>query len=373
MTMFISKKQALCTMVAALVMSAMASAAGAFGILYANGLEGGARWDYQTRYFYGQERSLQRGLRYSLQGGSFQAFKNKFTWDTVPTNVQFKRTVQQAFDAWSTVDPATGLGTKLFFRPNLATRVSQKVNHRVSYGAEIDLFATKSAYSWGTGSEGLQGETSTTARYVGNMVKLTSGTTGYNSYAITGSDIWLNCNPEAVWSLAVFRLVLTHEIGHSLGLDDVDVSAGPDGVFIDDNYKDDRPATLRNSFAEKINTRNPAASRHLQLYKVTNDDKGFESSKVHILMESNIDAELIDAYPYLTNDDYAGRQFLYPFVARNSGGVNLSSGSLSSLDGSQSSISSGGLTSVQSIPEPTSVAFMLAGLLVLRRRTSRAG
>jgi hypothetical protein len=58
---------------------------------------------------------------------------------------------------------------------------------------------------------------------------------------------------------------------------------------------------------------NPAASP-LRLFQVTNGDPGFDSPGARILMESNIPRELIGNPFPLQNDDYAGRQFLYPYV-----------------------------------------------------------
>ncbi|MCC6682876.1 MAG: hypothetical protein IT445_18415 [Phycisphaeraceae bacterium] len=370
-------KRILYAAVAVLVINGLASSAGAFGIFdaEADGLHGGSRWDFASIYFNGNERSLQGGLRYSLQGGSYQAFKNQFTWEVVPTNAQFKRTVRKAFEAWTTVDPATGFGTKLRFQSDLSTPVSRRVVSSVRLGAEIDLFAAMSASNWDIEDENLQGETAFSSRHIGNKkIRLTSGTTGYSGYAITGADITLNSNPEAIWTLGWFRLVLAHEIGHALGLADVDV-VGPDGMFIDDNYEDERPAKLRNSFAAKINTTNPAASGHLHLYEVPNDEEGLEHPAVNILMESELDSELYMAYPYLSNDDYAGRQFLYPYVTPPQP-WDLVSGKLSGAEATLSHVSGGNaglLTDTRSIPEPASGALVLAGLLVLRRRTSRAG
>jgi hypothetical protein len=71
---------------------------------------------------------------------------------------------------------------------------------------------------------------------VSGNLKLTSGTTNYPGFAISGADITFNINPQAQYTLTSFRTILTHEIGHALGLADVDVTSGPAGTFIDDNY-----------------------------------------------------------------------------------------------------------------------------------------
>src|SRR5688572_3368041 len=84
------------------------------GVIFSSaGLAGGDRWDAAPRTFFGFERSLNGGLRYSVQGGSYEAFRNLFTWQTLPTVAEFTTAVQQAFGAWTAVDPVTGLGTSL--------------------------------------------------------------------------------------------------------------------------------------------------------------------------------------------------------------------------------------------------------------------
>ncbi|NEO39337.1 MAG: hypothetical protein F6J90_24575 [Moorea sp. SIOASIH] len=55
-------------------------------------LGGGSRWDAAPRTIQGQDRSLDGGLGYSLQGGSYQAFRDLFTWDILPSVNEFERT-----------------------------------------------------------------------------------------------------------------------------------------------------------------------------------------------------------------------------------------------------------------------------------------
>ena len=38
------------------------------------------RWDAAPRYVNGEERSLDGGLRYSIGGGSYEAFRDEFLW-----------------------------------------------------------------------------------------------------------------------------------------------------------------------------------------------------------------------------------------------------------------------------------------------------
>jgi hypothetical protein len=148
-------------------------------------------------------------------------------------------------------------------------------------------------------------------------VTLTSGTTGYASSAIFAADIKMNSNAEALWTLDWFQTILTHEIGHAIGLGDVDFPSTPVS-FIDDDFDGSTSesvlATLTNSWALLVNPYDPSASP-LSLYAVANGDPGLDTFGVHILMESHIDDAFLALDPLLQNDDYGGRQFLYPWVA----------------------------------------------------------
>ena len=87
--------------------------------LTGTGLSGGYRWDADpltvnmggTSY----ERSLDGGLRYSLESGSYEGFRDMFSWSAVPTVDEFVQAIGAAFDAWTALDPVTGLGTALTF------------------------------------------------------------------------------------------------------------------------------------------------------------------------------------------------------------------------------------------------------------------
>ena len=286
-------------------------------------LGGGFRWDADplsvnlggTIY----ERSLDGGLRYSVEGGSFEAFRDMFTWFAVPTVEDFTNAIANAFGAWTSIDPATGLTTALSFVADLSTPVEGTVNGGGlnNRGAEIDLLASIDANSWDPGSTGRQGESFFNT--FNAPVTLTSGTVDYaGTRAIQGADITINSNPGAVYTLDLFRRLLTHEIGHAIGLGDVEGDLNP-GAFIDDNYNGASAATalatLTNSWAGLVNALDPAASL-LSRYTVPFANTGTTAPGVNILMESRglgiaAGNPVTNLVP-LTNDDYGTRQFLYP-------------------------------------------------------------
>jgi hypothetical protein len=298
--------------VALLAWAGIARGAGDYG---GSGLAGGYRWDAAPRTISGRERSLDGGLRYSLQGGSYQAYRDLFAWQIKPSVADFQLAVAQAFHAWTVDDQVTGLGTTLSFLPDLATPVVGTGAGGINAaGAEIDLLAATDANLWNPGDSGTRAETYFST--VSGTVTLTSGTSGYAASPIAGADITLNDNSQAHYTLDIFRLLLTHEIGHALGLADVDVQSGPAGTFIDDNYNGATSATalatLTNSWAKLVNVTNPSASAGLHLYTVANANPGFDTPGVNILMESEgLGGQYGNLTP-MSNDDYGGRQFLYP-------------------------------------------------------------
>jgi len=294
-----------------------------FGFVGAT-LGGGFRWDADPLNVVGVgERSLDGGLRYSVQGGSFQAYRDLFSWTIVPTVADFTQAIADAFGAWTSIDPVTGLSTSLSFVADLGTPV---VGFNIGNGgldvrgAEIDLFGSTDAGFWNVGNTGLQGETRFNT--VNDPVTLTSGTVSYaGARAISGADIIINSNPGALYTLDVFRRLLTHEIGHAIGLGDVEGDINP-GAFIDDNYNGASSATalatLTNSWALLVNPFDPASSP-LARFTVPFANPGTTTPGVNILMESRglgIGAgnPVTNLVP-LTNDDYGTRQFLYPTIA----------------------------------------------------------
>ncbi len=135
------------------------SASFAFGIFGNTGLSGGFRWDSTARTMQGVERSLQGGLRYSVQGGSYQAYRDTFSWSGVaPTVAAFQSAVQSAFNDWTVVDPVSGLGTTISFTEDLGTATSTQLIGGVRMGAEIDLMGATSGQTFNVGDGGLRAE-----------------------------------------------------------------------------------------------------------------------------------------------------------------------------------------------------------------------
>jgi len=328
--------------------------------LTGNTLGGGSRWDAAPRVvdFGGGvqwERSLDGSLRYALQGGSYQAYRDLFTWTALPSVADFQAAIEAAFSAWTVPDPVTGLTTQVRFAYDPGTAVvgtgpaGTSTGNVDPRGAEIDLFGSTDAQLWNPGDNGTQGETFFSA--VTQNVTLTSGVANYpNSFAISGADITVNSNPGAVYSLDFFRRLLTHEIGHAIGLGDIEGDLNP-GAFIDDNLdltnSGSALATLTNPWALQVDPLNPAASP-LARYTVPFADPGTTTSNVDILMESrNLGigpTNPIGNLTPLTNDDYGTRQFLYPSLER-----------------------------VQAVPEPVSLLVwaVVGGLAVVVRARQR--
>ena len=70
------------------------------------------------------ERSLNGGLRL-LQSGSYQGFRDLFTWQGgAPSVANFTAAVNEAFNAWAAIDPAIGITPGLSFIADLATPVT---------------------------------------------------------------------------------------------------------------------------------------------------------------------------------------------------------------------------------------------------------
>ncbi|TWU60164.1 hypothetical protein Poly51_04390 [Rubripirellula tenax] len=178
------------------------------------------------------------------------------------------------------------------------------IEANVRLGAEIDLFS-------GNIGTGFRGQAYFNGSSSGS-VTLTSGVSGYSGYSITGADITMN-NNNVSWNLNTFQTILTHEIGHAIGLGDVEDTFG--NGFIDNNFDINDPlTTLTDSWANLVNPLDPGNSPGLALYNVPNSSSGIDRAGVDILMESAIPNTFFVNGATLQNDDFGGRQFLYPHV-----------------------------------------------------------
>jgi hypothetical protein len=235
----------------------------------------------------------------------------------LPSSAAFSAAVQGAFNAWTVVDPVSHYGSSLRFVYDAGTAVAGVVGggSANSNGAEIDLIATTDARFWNPGNTGTQGETWFNG--IGATATLTSGVANYSfSRAISGADIYINSNPGAVYSLGLFRRLLTHEIGHAIGLGDVEGDINP-GTFIDNNFSAVDPAgTLNDSWAALVNPLDPSRSVGLARYAI---GAASTAAGVNLLMESRglgiSAANPVGNLQPLTNDEFATRQFLYPTLA----------------------------------------------------------
>lgn len=287
------------------------------------------RWNADPHLVDGVERSLDGGLRYSIEGGSYAAFRDQITWTApVPTVAEFQTAVEDAFADWEAVDPGSGLGTDLYFVPDFDTPIfiepipdTLEGRLRLNRGAEIDITSQANL--------GSSGRNETFADLNSDAVTLTSGIQDYPAAVYSGSDIKMNTLRFGTdpWLLEEFRQTLSHEIGHALGLSDVDFSfffdeLGVQSFFYDDNYDDTSDATalatLTNSFADLIDPFDPNNSPALMLYEPCSlsscvSSPGLDSPGVNIHMESSPTGG--DPRMGPQNDDFAGRQFLYPYVA----------------------------------------------------------
>lgn len=292
---------------------------------YPGGIHPGGmlRWNADPHEVDGVERSLQGGLRYSISGGSYEAFLDEFQWAGTPPSVaEFQTAVEQAFADWEQIDPATGLGTAIRFVPDLDTPVvavspqeTLEEGARLNPGAEIDLRSFSHDFLGGRAV--VYGDP-----YVDKLT-LTSGIQDYQAVIISGADVEMSNNRE--WeSLDSFRLTLSHEIGHALGLADVDLShlrGCCRTLFYDDNLdissREAARETLLNSFADLIDPLDPNNTPGLVLFEFCSDaerecasDPGLDTPGVDIHMETSFQARSQGP----TNDEFAGRQFLYPFI-----------------------------------------------------------
>lgn len=323
-----------------LVMLVWTSPALAFRLIGSPG--GWSRWDAAPRFVGGEERSLAGGLRYSIEHGDYGMLRDEFMWyGTPPSDQAFADAIARAFEHWEVVDPATGLPAAFHFVEDLSTpAVDQAPNNPnnpnaylgLNAGAEIDIFAETPHAGSGFGASVIFFVDPTR-----DDLTLSSGTTNYAGRAISGVDIRIN--PDYVWTLSGFETLLTHEIGHALGLADLEVSPNGSNVsgFLDDDYDPATSAsvlaTTGNSFALLIDPDDPDASPLVSYDGDINTDPGIDSPGVLLLMESEEWIYLSYVASKLQNDDFAGRQFLYPVPEPGTGAMLLTGVAMLALVG----------------------------------------
>ena len=353
------------------------------------------RWNAAPHSVDGVERSLDGGLRYSIEGGSYAAFRDEFEWqDPAPSSVELQLAVEQAFASWVAIDPESGLGTDLYFVPDFATPAvlepSPPGTLTLNPGAEIDIFGESIS------SSGL-------ARIWGDphsdSVTLTSGVQDYPAGVSSGADILMNTSGSSTdtpWTLDLWSKVLSHEIGHALGLADVDIPSDvPNGFqsfYYDDNYDgaDDATAlaTLTNSFATLIDPFDPDNSPALMQYEPCNDSEcnslpGFDSPGVHLLLETSGQMQVLGP----RNDEFAGRQFLYPYVPPQPGDFDGDGdvdgydfltwqrdpgiGELTDWQANHGAANS--LSASQAVPEPTGILLITSYVVAIIPSTRKVG
>ena len=239
-----------------------------------------ARWNAAPHYVDGVERSLDGGLRYSLQGGSYEAYMDQLRWSNKPSVAEFQAAVEQAFNDWTVVDFESGLGSDLYFVPDFETTAFFEPGDdpvKLNRGAEIDLLVGP-PYNpfW-------EMETSGMVDPIANTVTLTSGVENYPAVVFSGSDIIAN-ERTVFRNVTHFQQLLSQQSAAVLGLGEVDSNtADPNSnpyltEYYDDNFDDTNDATalatLTNSFADLIDPYDPDHSAGLMLYEPCADDNG---------------------------------------------------------------------------------------------------
>lgn len=313
----------------------VASSAEAFRLIGQGGRW--ARWDAAPRTVEGVERSLAGGLRYSIETGSYAGLRDQFDWvPSPPREADFAQAIANAFEHWEVIDARTGLPAAYHFVEDLGTPAVDDPGQPglpngfvgLNAGAEIDVFAEIPHAGPSFGASVIF-----FIDPISDDLTLSSGATNHPGFAITGADIRIN--PMFVWSLSGFEILLTHEIGHALGLADLEASPATASVsdFLDDDYdpttSETAWATLNDSFAFLIDPFDPDASPLLSIPGDLNGDPGLQTPGVELLMESNDLFARMGAAQPLQPDEIAGRQYLYPVVVPEPGfGLALVAGAL---------------------------------------------
>ncbi len=286
--------------------AAMIVGAAGFGVSL-NGSGYASRWDASPT----KSRGLDGGLTYNVGNAFFNtsgyaAFASQFTFSDGSDAAAVQSAVESALGAWTAIDPTTNYEAGFAFTDAVGGAFN---GFAPGAGAEIDILGQ------GFGDSNPRGFTNRTVS--GTVVRLTSDVAAGGGAAINGADIALNTN--ATWTAEVFAAVLTHELGIALGLNDVDVVGGGGTLppFYDDNYDGTNPTTafetLTNSWADQIDPFDPEGSPVVRTFNVANGEPGFDTPGVDIVLETQIPVSL-QTNLILSNDDFAGRQFLYPIV-----------------------------------------------------------
>lgn len=303
-------------------------------------LDKAARWDSKARSFGTvNNRSLVGGLGYNFEGGNLTTFMQQFTFEAGVDQSDFNAAVAASFNAWSSRDSFVTF-----------TKASDPVvwdfdinDGNQAQGNEIDFFGVGTDPGIATPEASLGALGVTMIWGADKPVRLTNGyspdgTGLFPSTSIFASDIAINykyitpLGDLVPWKIEHWQATLTHELGHALGLGDVD---NPLLHFFDDDVAD--PLLHNGLVVNDQMTINEAGDVRYLLsdWGQPCTEAKFGPACAGILMRSEFTGLLA-----LAPDDVAGLHFLYP------------------------------------VPEPESYAMMLAGLgllaLVARRRKQNA-
>src|SRR5581483_7372930 len=275
------------------------------GMIPASSIDDGARWDTTSlggglSYNFGEWSATAANLATTLNNVAdfFAKFGN---WvDAKPSLNAFSAAVNSAFSTWANAwQPSGGPISFTKTSANVGTGVSSWTSFALSgnnlVGNEIDILATSLGAG---GAYGLTPDFGT-----GDDVHLTNGF-GYASIGglfpsskILAVDIALNS--DTTWTLPLFTFVLTHELGHALGLGDVDAFPGSSSTSFWDTDNDVSNIMPINT-AGDVRDDLPVVPARPALSLADADGK--------ILMCSTCPTRLTT----LQNDDSAGIHFLYP-------------------------------------------------------------
>ncbi|NEQ11372.1 MAG: PEP-CTERM sorting domain-containing protein [Moorea sp. SIO4E2] len=243
-------------------------------------LDNAPRWDSVNRIDgVGTNRSLVNGLEYNFQGGSIENFFNFFTFEPFTTLTQFTKAINSGFAQWANNSSVS------FTKVDIPVVNTEGISGNRIQGTEIDILA-----GLPVGSVDFGGVTRIWG--VDQKTRLTNGFSSDNSGLFPSSRIYavdLFMNNNITWKLSDWQATFTHELGHALGLGDVELAFS----FFDNNK------TI-NDFLP-INQNGDVRENLIDLGDLTID------ATSGILMRSRF-----TGLTELQNDDIGGIQFLYP-------------------------------------------------------------